>query len=234
MMKSHALLSAVVLLAACSPTPQGEKVAQDAPAAAPVVNGEPDKVPAGSYTLDKTHSSAVFRVNHTGMSTYVGTFRDLDATLVIDPKAPEAAKLSASARLASLEVPAPPEGFLKELLGPTWLDASKGDAITFVSTKVERTGGNKARVTGDLTLRGVTKPAVMEVVYNGGYGGMAIYDPNARIGFSGKMVIKRSDFGMSYGIPAPGTVMGVGDEVDITFEAEFTGPPMPEAPASAN
>src|SRR5690606_23112873 len=124
MMKSHALLSAVVLLAACSPAPQADKTAEASPAAAPV-NGEPDKVPAGTYRLDKTHSSATFQVNHIGYSHYVGTFRDIDATLVIDPKAPQDARLTASARLASLEVPAPPEGFLKELLGPTWLDAAK-------------------------------------------------------------------------------------------------------------
>ncbi|MBL8881310.1 MAG: YceI family protein, partial [Phycisphaerales bacterium] len=62
---------------------------------------------------------------------------------------------------------------------------------------------------------------------NGGYPGYAPMDPNARIGFSATGVIKRSAHGMSYGIPAPGTRMGVGDDVTVMIEAEFTGPPLP-------
>ena len=73
---------------------------------------------------------------------------------------------------------------------------------------------------------------VLDATYNGGYEGHP-KDPNARIGFSARGALKRSDFGMTYGITAPGTTMGVGDEVGIIIEAEFNGPPLKSAPAPA-
>ena len=86
------------------------------------------------------------------------------------------------------------------------------------------TGANTANVTGDFTMHGVTKPLVLAVTFNGGYAGHP-YDPNARIGFSATGSIKRSEFGMAYGVPEPGTTMGVGDDVSLVLEAEFSGPP---------
>ena len=91
--------------------------------------------------------------------------------------------------------------------------------ITFRSTKVELTGERRARVTGDLTLNGVTKPVTLETTFNGGYPANAM-DGN-RIGFSAHGVLKRSDFGITYGLPAPGTSMGVFDEVEVIIETEF-------------
>jgi polyisoprenoid-binding protein YceI len=93
-------------------------------------------------------------------------------------------------------------------------------------------GANGLRITGDFTLHGVTKPVVLNATYNGGYAGHP-FDPHARIGFSATGKLKRSDFGVAYGIPAPGTTMGVGDDVDIVIETEFSGPPLPEAAKGA-
>ena len=87
------------------------------------------------------------------------------------------------------------------------------------------TGANTVRIHGDLTLHGVTRPIVLAATFNGGYAGHPM-DPNARIGFSAQATLRRSEFGITYGIPAPGTTMGVGDEVDVVIEAEFTGPPL--------
>ena len=97
--------------------------------------------------------------------------------------------------------------------------------MTFRSSKVEVTGSNTMKISGDLTLRGVTRPMVLDATYNGGYAGHPL-DPNARIGFSAHGTLKRSDFGMTVGIPAPGTTMGVGDEVEVIIETEFSGPPL--------
>jgi len=69
--------------------------------------------------------------------------------------------------------------------------------------------------------------AAGSATYNGGYA-VHPFEPNARVGFSAKGTLKRSDFGIAYGIPAPGTNMGVSDEVEITIESEFTGPPLPK------
>jgi polyisoprenoid-binding protein YceI len=78
-------------------------------------------------------------------------------------------------------------------------------------------------VTGDFSLHGVSKPLVLDVTFNGGYDG-APMDPGSRVGFSAQGKIKRSDFGVSYGVPQPGSTFGVGDEVEIQIEAEFTKP----------
>jgi polyisoprenoid-binding protein YceI len=90
--------------------------------------------------------------------------------------------------------------------------------------KVETTDKQVLRkVNGDLEILGVKKPIVLSVAFNGGYLGQAM-DPHARIGFSAVGAFNRSDFGMSYGIPAAGSNMGVGDMVNVAIEAEFKGP----------
>ncbi len=80
--------------------------------------------------------------------------------------------------------------------------------MEFESRQVDVTGVNTVRIHGDLTLHGVTRPIVLEATFNGGYAGHPM-DPNARIGFSAQGTLKRSEFGIAYGIPAPGTTMGV-------------------------
>jgi polyisoprenoid-binding protein YceI len=104
--------------------------------------------------------------------------------------------------------------------------------MTYKSTKVERAGKNGLRISGDLTLHGVTKPVVLNATYNGGYASHP-FEPNARIGFSAKGSLKRSDFGVSAAIPAPGSIMGVSDNVEIVIEAEFNGPPAVHAPRTS-
>jgi polyisoprenoid-binding protein YceI len=84
---------------------------------------------------------------------------------------------------------------------------------------VEPTGANTAKVTGDFTLHGVTRPVTLDVTYNGGWTANA-FDGN-RIGFSAHGVLKRSAFGMSGGLPPPGANMGVGDDVEVMIETEF-------------
>ena len=220
------------VLAACSPQPSDKKT-ETPPlvAAPPAAAPKPPKanIPAGDYTLDKHHATLVFRVNHLGFSHYTAAFADFDAKLRFDQNNAAASALEATIDPRSLTLPAPPEGFLADLVGPQWLNTASYPSITFRSTKVEVTGPDTGKVTGDLTLHGVTKPVVLDVVYNGGYPGHPM-DPHARVGFSAKGVFKRSDFGIAYGVPAPGTTMGVSDEVQVEIEAEFTGPPLVTAP----
>lgn len=192
------------------------------------------EAPAGDYRLDKSHASLTFRVDHLGFSIYTARFTALDATLKFDPKNPAASVFEGKVDPNSLDVPSPPTGFLDDLRGPQWLDTGKYPEITFRSTKIELTGPNTANVTGDFMLHGITKPLTLAATFNGGYAGHP-YDPNGRIGFSANGSLKRSDFGIAYGIPAPGTKMGVGDEIQVALEAEFTGPPLAgAAPAPAN
>lgn len=166
----------------------------------------------------------MFKVNHIGFSNYTGQFASFDAKLKLDPAKPQNASVEATIDPTSIVIPAPPAGFKEELIGAKWLDAGAFPKITFRSTKVEVLKGNKARITGDLTLHGVTKPVVLNATFNGGYKGMPQFDPNARVGFSAEGVFNRSDFGVAYGIPEKGTTMGVSDAVTFQIEAEFNGP----------
>ncbi len=214
--------AASLCLAACSPQTDVKKPPAPPPAAA---KPAPVNVPAGTYVLDKSHASLVFKLSHLGFSNYTASFADFDAKLTFDPAKPEASTVEATINPRSLTLPAPPPGFQAELTGPQWLDAKAFPAISFKSTKVEVTGSDTARITGDLSLHGVTKPVVLEAKFNGGYAGHPM-DPHARIGFSATGAFNRSDFGIAFGVPAPGTTMGVGDVVSLAIEAEFSGPPL--------
>lgn len=220
-MKYAFVVLACLCVAACDQSSDTAKSGADKADLAPVSTD----APAGHYTLDKSHASVVFRVNHIGFSNYTAGFTGYDAALEFDPKNPQAMKFDGTVDAGSLTLSNPPAGFLKDLLGAMWFDVEKFPTITFRSTSVEMTGPNTANVAGDFTLHGVTKPLVLAVTFNGGYAGHP-YDPNARIGFSAQGVIKRSEFGMAYGVPEPGSTMGVGDDVHVTLESEFTGPPL--------
>jgi polyisoprenoid-binding protein YceI len=180
-------------------------------------------VPQGVYTIDKPHTSLIFRVNHLGFSTFTGRFTRLDARLETDPSKLTASKLEVTIDPTSVETDNAPDGFLAMIAGKGWFDAQDFPQITYRSTRVELIATNKVRIHGELTFHGVTKPVVLEAKYNGGYAGHPM-DPHARIGFSATGTFKRSDFGVTVGIPGPDLPMGVGDAVEIVLETELSGP----------
>jgi polyisoprenoid-binding protein YceI len=180
-------------------------------------------VPAGSYALDKAHASLIFRVNHLGFSHWTARFTRFDAKLQFDPANPATAQVTVTIDPASITPDNPPPGFVASLRGAQWLSAAQFPKITYRSTRVERVGQNAMRIFGELTLHGKTQPVVLDATYNGGYIGHPM-DPHARIGFSAHGTLKRSDFGIAFGIPQPGSTMGVSDAVEFSIEAEFSGP----------
>jgi polyisoprenoid-binding protein YceI len=184
----------------------------------------PGSIPAGSYSLDKPHASLIFRVSHLGFSHWTARFTNFDAKLQFDPARPAVSQVTVTIDPASLTPDNPPAGFVSSLLGVQWFDVGQFPQMTFRSTRVQAVAPNTLHITGELTLHGVTKPVTLDATYNGGYAGHPM-DPHARIGFSAHGALKRSDFGISLGIPQPGSTMGVGDEVEFTIEAEFSGPP---------
>jgi polyisoprenoid-binding protein YceI len=185
--------------------------------------------PAGAYVMDKAHTSVTFRISHMGFSRYTARFASVDGRLKFNPAAPATMAVEATIDPQSLALNTPPAGFHNQLMGKTFFDAAKFPAITFKSTKVELTGKTTARVTGDLTLHGVTKPVTLDVTYNGGYPPNAMDPGGARVGFSAHGVLKRSAFGMTSGLPAPGSNMGVGDDVEVMIETEFSSKTPPPA-----
>ena len=211
------IVAAALALATAAPLATAAEANAAAAAAAPV--------PAGQYTTDKAHTSLLFRVDHLGFSHFTGRFTQVDAKLQFDPAHIAVSRLSVDIDPRSISSDNAPSGFLQALAGAGWLDADHFPQMTFRSQSVEMTGPNTFRIHGELTLHGVTKPLILDARYNGGYAGHPM-DPHARVGFSATGSLKRSDFGISFGIPAPGTTMGVGDQVDVVLESEFSGPPL--------
>jgi len=180
--------------------------------------------PAGQYQIDKSHASLLLRVNHLGFSTYTTRFSRFDAELTFDPSNIPASKVVTTIDASSFEMDAAPQVCMDIMKGPQMLDTAKFPQIVFKSQRIRMTGAKSMEISGTLTLLGVTRPLVLTAAFNGGYPGLPNLDPHARVGFSAHGSFKRSDFGMGYAVPAPGTTMGVGDLIDFSIEAEFTGP----------
>jgi polyisoprenoid-binding protein YceI len=186
--------------------------------------------PAGTYRPDPAHTRLWFIVDHLGFSKFMALFTKVDAVLQFDPEHPEAMSVTATVDLRSLEThnPAKEYNFNEIVSGEDLLNAPAHPEATFVSTAVKLTGDQTADITGDLTLNGVTKPVVFKASYNGGWGHMPLDPMGARAGFSLETTIKRSEFGISFGVPEPGSEMGVGDDVQIFVETEMVNPNAPK------
>lgn len=156
--------------------------------------------PAGDYVLDASHSTLDFRLNHLGLSMYSASFARFDARLRFDPARPSTISVTANIDPRSLTLPTPPAGFVDTLLGAQWLDAGRFPTIGFRSTRVEPTGANTARITGDLTLHGQTRPVTLNATFNGSFPANEQMGP-ARLGFSAQGTIRRSEFGIPMASP---------------------------------
>ena len=171
------------------------------------------EVKSGDYVLEHDHGRVHWTVSHHGFSMFTAVFSDVSATLKFDAADVTRSKLDATVNMKSVasQIPA----FDVKLNSSVWLDTEKYPTSNFKSTKIERVGSNGLKVTGDLTFLGVTKPAVMEVNFIQA-GNVSPPAGGYRMGFNGKMVINRSDWGMSKST--------VGDEVTLSLEAEFLEP----------
>lgn len=178
---------------------------------APNVRTEPAALKAGEYRIDPNHRSLLFKIDHSGYSRFVGRFQSFDVSLDFDASDVAAAHVEAEIDMASLDVAN--DDFAKTLGGPNWFDAAAYPKAVFRSTSVEKTGENTGRVTGDLTLRGVTAPVALDIVFNGG--AQDFLRGGYVIGFSAKGTISRKVFGVDRFEAL------VGDEVDIEIEAEL-------------
>jgi polyisoprenoid-binding protein YceI len=180
--------------------------------------------PAGQYVLDKSHASLILRVNHLGFSTYTTRFSRFESELTFDPKNIAASKLVTTIDASSLEMDGAPQLCFDIVKGPKMLDTGKFPQIVFKSERIRMTGAKSMQISGRMTLHGVTRSLLLTATFNGGYPGVPNMDPHARIGFSAHGEFKRSDFGMTFGVPTPGSTFGVGDLISFSIETEFTGP----------
>lgn len=166
---------------------------------------------SGAYALDNSHTAVTFKINHLGFSNYVGRFEVADASLDFDADNPTSAKLEATIEIASLDVAN--DEFAETLIGPSWFDSAQHPQAVFRSNDITIINETTGTVTGDLTLKGITKPMTLNVTFNGGdndplRGGYAV-------GFSATGTFNRSDFGITRFLGP------VSDEVNIDIEAEF-------------
>ena len=187
-------------------------IALAAPAlAAGPANSDPNAVTAGRYAVEPSHTRVQFSVSHMGFSDWYGDFAGATGTLSLDPKQLGATKLDISIPVASVSTTnAKLDG---ELKSADWFDAEKFPTIHFVATKVERTGPDRANITGDLTFHGVTKPVVLDTRFNGA--GVNPLSKAYTIGFNATTVINRSDFGVKTYVPL------IGDAVTLRISAAF-------------
>lgn len=187
-------------------------VLMTAPMASAAPSTNPADMPAGTYGVDKSHSSLIARVKHVGLSAYTVRFTGFDATYSYDPKAPAASKVEATIQAASLDTGEPK---INGDFAEKFLDARANPTIRFVSTSITPGAGNTGTMTGDLTFRGVTKPVTLDVTYDGYTSGIT----GQRSGFSAHGTIKRSEFGSTFLLNPP--LAMVGDDVELILEVEF-------------
>lgn len=168
------------------------------------------------YKVDPTHTATVFSWNHFGFSMPSGNFTDIQGTISVDNDQPAKSSVNISIPLSSVNTNVP--ALDKEFQEEAWFNAAKYPNITFKSTKVETTDKKNFKITGDLTVKGVTKPVVLDAVLN--KQGDHPMTKAATVGFNATTSFDRSAFGIGNYVP------NVGDKitVNITTEASVAAP----------
>jgi polyisoprenoid-binding protein YceI len=205
-----ALLAALALLStvALAQAPSG-----------PPGSRNPAAVTGGTYDVDPGHTLVVWTLDHMGFSPYTGIFGEVTGTLKLDPRRPNQAQVDV--RIPVSKVITASAGLTQHLLRPgkdgakpDFFGANAGEA-RFVSNAVVATG-QKARVRGQLTLNGVTRPVTLETTFYGAGKLPAAMGGQENIGFRATGTIMRSQFGLTTGIPL------VSDQVKLEISAAFT------------
>ncbi len=164
---------------------------------------------AQTYQVDPVHTSLVFRVKHMNTAYVYGMFRDVKGTVVVDEANP--ARSSINIEVDANSVFTANQQRDDHLRSPDFFNARQFPTITFRSTEVRRVNANTVQVRGNLTMRGVTRPVTANVQMTGKGKNSQGRDI---IGFETTFTIRRSEFGIRYGLP------GLGDEVRVTLSVE--------------
>lgn len=172
-----------------------------------------------TYKLDPSHTNVIATWNHFGYSNPSANFSGVDGTLVYD--ADDVSKSSVEVSLPLSGLNGFSDKFNAHLNSGDFFDSARFPAATFKSTRVEAVGQGKFRVSGDLTIKGITKAVMLDVTLNKRD---EIKDGKGKIGFDATTRVKRSDFGLGMAAPM------VSDEVDLRITTE-AGLPKPGAAA---
>jgi len=169
----------------------------------------------GKWKFDPMHTQVEFSAKHLGMMTVRGHFAEVSAGGEIDVEHPERSRIEATINTASIRTHN--EQRDNDLRSSTFLEADKHPTMTFKSTKIEPAGQDRYRMTGDLTIKGVTKPVTLDVVK---YGEFIDERMGHRIGYAAQGEINRKDFGMSFAAVLDGKFV-VSNEIQINIEGEL-------------
>ncbi|HYJ27456.1 MAG TPA: YceI family protein [Nocardioides sp.] len=167
---------------------------------------------AGDYTLDASHTRVGFVARHAMVTKVRGHFSQLEGTAHIDTAAPAGSKVDLTIDVASVDTGNPDRN--GHLTSPDFFDAEKFPTITFTSTQVER-DGDTWNVTGDLTIKDVTKPVTIEFEQTG-----SAIDPfgNTRVGFEGEITVNRKDWGLAWNAALETGGVLVSDKIKLEFD----------------
>jgi polyisoprenoid-binding protein YceI len=171
------------------------------------------RVPAGTWQVDPAHSSAAFEVRHMMIATVRGQFREFEGNLEAADDDPSHSRAWGKAYVASIDTGNPDRD--AHLRGPDFFDAERYPEITYESTRVEHIEGGTYKITGELTIRGVTREVETKAQIEG-----AGEDPwgNERVGVSVRGTINRTDFGLRWNQQLGGGKVLVGEEVQILLD----------------
>ena len=169
-----------------------------------------------TWKIDPTHSEIAFRVKHLVVSTVTGHFRQFDASIESSSDDFSDARIRFEAKADSIDTNNEQrDGHLKS---PDFFDAAAYPTLSFVSKEVKQVSDHELKVSGDLSLRGVTKPVTLDVIYNGAIAG---FDGNPVAGFEIRTRLNRFDYGLQWNALTEAGGVVVGNEVRIEILAEF-------------
>lgn len=168
---------------------------------------------AAPYVMDKSHAHITFSVDHLGFSSVHGQFRTFDAAIDFDPGNVEATRVSFTIDAASVDTFW--EARDKHIRSKDFFDVENHPTITFTTTSVTPTGSDTADVTGDLTMRGVTKPVTLQAKLN--KLGPSPFNPAKTIaGFTVQGEIDRTEYGINYAAPAVSAIVPIRIELEMS------------------
>jgi polyisoprenoid-binding protein YceI len=169
----------------------------------------------GTWKFDPYHTQVEFSAKHLGMMTVRGHFAEVTATGEIDVEHPEHSKVGATINTASIRTHN--ETRDNDLRSGNFLEVDKYPTITFKSTSIEPAGKDKYKLTGDLTIKGTTKPIILQVIRYGEFNDPAM---GHRIGYAAEGKLNRQDFGMKFEAMLDGKFI-VSNEIQVNIEGEL-------------
>lgn len=170
-------------------------------------------IPAGTFTVDGSHSHVGFVARHAMVTKVRGSFNEFSATATFDPANPAATTAEVSVDVASIDTRSEQrDGHLRS---GDFFDVETYPKLTFASTSVEQVDEETLRVTGDLTIKSTTKPVTIDFTFTG-----AATDPfgNERVGFEGSVVVNRKDWDLTWNAALETGGVLVSDKVTLEFD----------------